>query len=341
MKTVRFLGNQQVAVVELPDPVPHDNHVVVKIMASTICGTERHAYEAGLAAWQAGVRENAGHESAGIVWKTGPAALVREGSRVLVFAALRHCGRCRYCLSGRWVLCQGPDQPVQSPGHHSQYVLVRDDFCLPLPDDVDFEDGALFTDALGTAFRAIKRMKVTAQDTVLITGQGPVGLAATMICEYLHAPVIAADINEYRLACARRCGAGAVVNPSKEDVVSRVRESVSPDGVDVAIDCSGTQDGRLACLEAVRRGGARVAFVGLGGGLQLTAEQASRVFLKEIELIGSWYSDPGDVLEIAQMVRRGLDPSRMVTHRFGIDEAQEAYTTCFGGAGGKVIVLPW
>lgn len=341
MKTVRMLGERRADVIEVADPVPRDNQVVVKIIASAICGTERHFYEDPLISTEPRGRDNGGHEAAGIVWKVDSSRLLREGDRVMLFAAYQHCGRCEYCWSGRWTFCQGEGRPPVRSGNHAQYVLMRDDFCLPLPDDLDFETGALLTDNLGTPFRAIKRLRVNARDSVLVVGTGPVGLAATMLCRAMGAPVVAADVNAYRLSVASRCGANAVIDPSREDLNARIREFTGADGVTVAIDTSGSQEGRLACLEGVGRAG-RVAFIGIGAGLQLDPAQARDAFIfKEVEIIGSWYSDPADMVELAGLIRRGLEPSRMVTHRFGIDAAPEAFATCFDGIGAKVVIRPW
>ncbi len=110
--------------------------------------------------------------------------------------------------------------------------------------------------------------------------------------------------------------------------------------MDVAIDASGSESGRLACIEAVRPGG-RIAFLGLGGGFALTPEQATAAILKEIHLIGSWYSTPSDQAELIDLIRRGLEPEKIVTHRYGIEDAPAAFETFFSGAGAKVVIQPW
>lgn len=339
MKTVRVLGDDQVEVVELPEPEPHDDYVVVKVMSSSICGTERHSYNHGLpvGSSRAGVM-NGGHEATGVVVKAMRASPLREGDRVNLFSAMGHCGRCPTCAAGRWVLCEN-DRPEPSVGYHSQFVLKRQDFCLPLADDIDFDTGALLTDVLGTAYHAIQRLKITAADTVLITGQGPVGLAATMVCRFLGATVIASDPNPRRLELAKRCGAEAAFVPD-ENLIDQIRETAGG-GVDAAIDCAGLESSRITCLKAVRRGG-RVALVGLAEGLTLDkATFTQHFFLKDLDLIASWYSDPSDVFDLQNLVRRGLEPTRMVSHILAIEQASEAFTAMFGGDGGKVILRPW
>jgi L-iditol 2-dehydrogenase len=338
LKIVRLRGSAQVEVVEAPDPEPKGSNVVVKVMASSICGTERHFYEDGPNRDQAasGVM-NTGHEATGIVFKALTTSRLKEGDRVNLFASLTHCGKCRYCRVGRWVLCDGEPRQM-GRGFHAELVSIREDFCLPLPPDISFETGALFSDVLGTALHAIRRLRITALDTVLVMGQGPIGLAATMICRFFGASVIAADTNPYRLDLALRCGATAVLDRGQE--VGDVTILADSRGVDVAIDCAGAQASRHACLRAVRVGG-RVAFVGLGQGFALDQEQFRHEFFrKDLELIASWYSDPSDMLELEQMVRRGLDPGRMVTHNLPLERAEQGYSAMFGGTGGKVILRP-
>jgi 2-desacetyl-2-hydroxyethyl bacteriochlorophyllide A dehydrogenase len=340
MKAVRVSQERGVEVIEVREPEARANFAVVKVMASSISGAERRYYDGTAPDPWVGLRDNFGHEAAGVVCKVSSSRLVKVGDRVALFGAYRHCGRCRYCLTGRWLFCQDDSEPPQVAGYHSQYVLIRDDFCLPVPDDVDFDAASLLAAPFGAAFRAIKRLRVTAQDRVLVMGQGPLGLAATLLCKFLGARVKAVDTNEYRLACAQRCGADEISNPESLEPRALPLGLPGAKDIEVAIDCTGSQEGRLGCLETVGRSG-RVAFVGVNGGLHLEPAQAGQIFLKEIELIGSWYSNPSDVLELAELVNRGLDPTRIVTHRFGIDEASEAFATGFGGAAGTVVILPW
>lgn len=338
MKTVQMLGNRQVRVIDTPEPEPEGDRVVVKIMSSALCGSERHTYIGPNTV--GGPRFNAGHEGTGIVCKVDRSSRVREGDRVALYAGTP-CGQCRYCLEGHWVLCERRDSaPARFPGNHAQYVTVADQVCLPLADDVSFDIGSLLGDVLGTPFRAIKRLNVTAFDTVLISGQGPIGLSATLLCRFLNAFVIVLDINEYRLDYARRCGADVCINPAEEDdTLARLREAAGPEGIDVALDCSANPDAQTLCLDALRRGG-RMAFIGVTdqGPRINTIEHFTK---KELELIGTWYSRPGDHRELEALVRRGLPASELITHSFGIEEAPEAFDTFFGGAAMKVMLDPW
>jgi threonine dehydrogenase-like Zn-dependent dehydrogenase len=273
-------------VLDLPEPVAELGYVVVKVMASTLCGTERHVYEHGIRpSTGSSAPVNSRHGATGVVWKTVAGSTLRPGDRFNLLAAFRHCGECRYCVSGRWILCQNEPTATPSLGYRAQYVRIREDFCLPLPYDVDFETGALFTDQLATALNALRRLRLARGETVLVSGQGPVGLVATLLATFLGTVVIATDFNGARLGPAKQCGARHAVNPARKDVAAAIPAVAQREGVNCAIECSGGQDERLACFEAVRRGG-RVAFVGLGDdSLSLDAHRYRRdFFLKDLEL---------------------------------------------------------
>ncbi len=341
MRTVHMLGNRGIDVIDTPEPEPKDDRVVVKIIASGICGTERHTYD-GEAARDETTGFNSGHEATGIVYKVDSSSRVREGDRVALHAG-GFCGRCRFCLTGDWVMCENRSTRGNewSPGTHSQYVLAYDQMCLPMSDDISYETGVLFGDTLGVTYHAIKRLKLTGFETVLITGQGPIGLSATMLGRFLNAFVIALDVDQYRLTHAELCGADVAVNPDAEsDVLARLQEIAGPRGIDVAIDCSANPVAQTLCLDALRKGG-RMAFVGVTQGGP--AINTSRHFInKELVLIGSWYARPTEFPELEALYRRGLPADDLITHRFGIEESQTAFDTLFGGgSAAKTIIDPW
>lgn len=340
MKKVRVIGDATIEVEESPEPEAVDDYVVVKVMASAISGTERRYYDGAAPDPWASMRDNTGHEAAGVVWKSQAPGPPREGDRVALYGAYRHCGRCRHCLAGRWLFCKSDDRAPQAAGYHAQFVRIRADFCLPLPDVVDFETGALLAAPFGAAYRALRRIGLIAHDRVLVVGQGPLGLAATLLCKHFGAEVIVSELNAYRRGCAASLGANEVVNPVRETLSDRVHAFAGGEGVDAAIDCTGLAEGRLACLQNVGPGG-RVVFMGSGGELALDPAQAGQIVVKEISLFGSWYADPSEVVALAELVRRGLAPARIVTHRFPIERASEAFATSFGGSAAKVVILPW
>lgn len=332
MLTVRMLGNEKVTVQEFPDPEPMGSNVVVKIMSSAICGSELGTYRG-----PEQMDHNIGHEASGIVWKTDKSKYVKKGDKVVLFAQT-HCGRCQYCRAGYWVLCQNPS-PKRYPGCHSQYVLLDEEQCLPLPENFSFETGVLLGDAIGTPYHAIKRMGINAVDTVLICGQGPIGLGATLICKFLNAQVIAIDINDYRLERANEIGADYTFNPQRDNVLGAIKTITRGLGVDKAIDCTGKVEGELLALDAVKRGG-KMAFVGENHE-GVTINPSDHLIRKDLDVIGSWYFNAAEYDDLVKIVGRGLQIEKLITHRFPLTEAQSAFETFASGKAVKVLLKPW
>ncbi len=335
MKAVFIPGPKQVEVRDVPEPEPKDDLVVVKIMSSVICGTEHTSYERGGQVPGAG-----GHEAAGVVWKTDKAHLVKPGDHVSIYPTIgENCLRCPACMAGEWQLCSSLTRKRSYMGTHTPYLLVPEYVCLPIPEDMPFSTGAMLDDCLGTPYRAIKRSGVRAGETVLITGTGPIGMAALVISKFLNARVIAVEPIRYRLDHASKVGADFILDPNKDDVLAKVKEITGNRGVDFAIDCSGVDSAQVQCLNAVRPGG-RAAFVGIRS--ETTSVNVLRQFiLKELTVIGSWASTPQDHHEIIRQIQRGMPVDKLVTHRFGVDDAPEAFRKFFAGEAVKVAIDMW
>ena len=331
MKTVRMLGQEKVTLIDLPEPEPEGSLVVVKILASAICGSEMGIYRG-----RDPIEHNGGHEAAGIVWKTDQARYLKEGDRVTLFAS-SHCGLCRHCRAGDWILCR-QGGPRRYPGNHSQFVLLDERLCLKLPDDISFEVGTLFGDGLGVPYHAVKRLGINALDTVLIAGQGPVGLYSTLLCCFLNAQIIAVDINDYRLELAKAAGADYIFNPKKDDVLAAVGEITGSVGVDKAMDCSGQPQGELLALEAVKRRG-KMAFV--GENREVTLNPSHHLIRKNLDVIGAWYFNVADYDDLIRLVRRGMPVEQLITHQFPLADAQQAFKIFAAGQAAKVVMQPW
>lgn len=335
MKTVHVLGNEKVEVVDIPEPEPQEDLVVVKVLSSGICGTESTSYFG-----QNKLKYNSGHEAAGIVWKIDDAKLVKKGDRVSLFPTMYYyCHKCPPCLAGDWYHCQNPVTHQRFPGTHSQYELIREDCCLPIPDDIPFNTAALIDDCLGTPYRGITRLRMNATDTVLITGVGPIGAAATIISKFFNARVIAVDINDLRLKHVKQYGVEHTINPMKDNLKKKVREITKNRGVDIALECSGREEAQVECLDAVKPLG-RVGFLGIKS-INTKINIPLYFIIKEITAIGSWASRPYEHPEIIKMIQQGLPVEQLITHKFKIDDASTAFETFFSGKSVKVIINPW
>ena len=332
MKGVVFPGDRQVETLDFPDPSPGPDEVVMEIRASGMCGSDLHIYRAAAGDPSLGLPADgspviAGHEPCGVVVARGagvPDGVAPLGSRVMCHH-YRGCGICATCRSGWQQLCSEgiAVYGVTEHGAHAPYMKAPAATMVPLPEPLSFAEGAAISCGTGTAYAALERMRLTGRDTLAVFGQGPVGLSAVMFAAEMGARVIALDISRERLALARDFGASECVDSSDGEVVQRLHDMTRGEGVSMAIDCSGSSQ---ACIQAVRstRTWGIVCFVGEGGTLTLDVSQD--MLRRQLTLIGSWtFSSPGQSECARYVADRGIDLERIFTHRYSLDQAEEAY----------------
>ncbi|HEX2704649.1 MAG TPA: zinc-binding dehydrogenase, partial [Candidatus Lustribacter sp.] len=251
------------------------------------------------------------------------------------------CGQCEHCRRGYAVACSGPQRAAygwQRDGGHAPYLLAEEVSCLPLPDELSFADGALVSCGFGTAYEALLRAGAGGQDRLLVTGLGPVGLATAMLGRALGvSDVIGSDVSASRREMALRLGlVGAAVGP--DDLDDAVAARTAGRGCEVSVECSGNGSARVSALRNTRSWG-RCVFVGEGG--DVTFAVSDLLIHRQITLYGSWVTS---LLHMDQLLERlarwRLHPEVIVTHRFGLDQADEAYRVAASGAGGKVCLVP-
>ena len=329
MLGVVFAGNGKVEVREFADPEPKAGEALVRLTVSAICGSELHSYHS-----PNGSRGNrVGHEMVGEVIGANQTRHVKVGDRVAI-QIMAGCGRCYYCLRGDYEHCADMGY---LHGGHAELIAAPELCCLPLPDDVNWERGVLLGgDTIGTTYRTLHRLGVSAFDTVAVLGCGPIGLGMLAVLRFLGATTFAADVSAYRRDLAKKLGAAHVLDPNTQDVPAVIRSLTAGAGVDVALDCSPTQETLTAALDSVRKFG-KVGFVGEKG--ESVFHPSNHFIRKEIMALGSWYYNPGDYHEIMDLYRRGLKVDDLVTHRFPLDEADKAFATFASGESGKVLIV--
>lgn len=345
MRGVYLPGGRRVRIGEVPVPVPGHGQVLVAMRASTICGSDiRAIYREHLghgAEAYAGVI--AGHEPSGEIVEAGPGCRrVRAGDRVLLYH-IAGCGVCRDCRAGYMISCTSPARAAygwQRDGGHADFLLAEESTCVPLPEALSHLDGACVACGFGTAYEALCRAAVSGRDAVLITGMGPVGMAAGLLARKMGAAfIVGADVAESRLELAQRFGAVDAAVPADGAAPERILDLTGGLGCEVSIDCSGSAAGRLLALRATRRWG-RSVMVGEGGRLDLDVSQV--LIHPSLTVHGSWVTSVARMEELVDnLIRWQLRPETIVTHRFPIGEAAEAYRVADEGLGGKVaIVMP-
>ncbi len=336
MKGVVFLGDRKLELMDFPDPTPAPDEVVLEIKASGMCGSDLHFYRAssskdgGAASLGLGGDGSpviAGHEPCGVVAARGgavPEALAPLGARVMCHH-YSGCGVCPSCRSGWSQLCAEDIVVYGVTGHgaHTAYMKVPATTLVPLPDALSFSEGAAISCGTGTAFGAIKRMKLTGAETLAVFGQGPVGLSATVLASAMGVRVIAVEVGAERLALAGEFGADATVDGSQVDVVEALAELTGGRGVDMALDCSGHPQARVQAVRGTRTWGT-VCYVGEGN--TVTLDVSPDMIRKQMTLLGSWtFSSLGQGACAEFVADRGIDLDRIFTNRFTLEEAEKAY----------------
>ncbi|MFZ1920407.1 MAG: zinc-binding dehydrogenase [Xanthobacteraceae bacterium] len=332
MRGVTFLGERKLKLAEFPDPAPGPHDVIIAIKASGMCGSDLKPYRAsgGSAALGLGKVAGpviAGHEPCGVVAAVGDAVeerTARIGARVMVHH-YSGCGTCRHCRTGWTQMCTDGSTVYGITGHgaHAPYMKAPASTLVPLPDELSFTTGAAISCGTGTAYQALRRMKLAGGDTVAIVGQGPVGLSATQLAVAMGARVIALDVSAERLKRAKEFGADGAIDPKSGDAVAAVKSLTHGAGADLTLDTSGTADGRITAVRGTRAWGT-ACFVGEGG--DVTIDVSPDMLRKQLTIVGSWTFSTTGQADCARFVAdHKIDVDRLFTERWQLVQADEAY----------------
>lgn len=348
MKGVVFAGDRRVELCEFPDPAPGPGEVVLEIKASGMCGSDLKFYRAaeGEAAKALGLGDTgaviAGHEPCGVVVAVGPGVGEKEariGQRVMVHH-YRGCGVCPHCATGWMQLCnEGVAEVYGVTGHgaHAPYMKVPARTLVTLPDSLSFATGAAIACGTGTAWGALQRLELRGDQTIAVFGQGPVGLSATQLAAAMGARVIALDISDERLARAREFGADVTINPKDTDVVAAIKQATHGLGAHATLDSSSSPQARRQAVQSVRTWG-KACFVGEGG--EVTLDVSPDMLRRQVTLIGSWtFSTVGQAECATFIADRGIKVDDLFTHRWTLDQADEAYKLFDQQTSGKGVFL--
>ena len=330
-------GERQVAFHELPDPQPKADWAVVKVHASALC-TEYKA-------WLSGQNQAViGHEGVGEVVAVAEQGPVRVGDRVVVLPQFS-CGRCHHCMGGDYIYCEdsydfaGLHGSTAGAGTFAHYTL-KPAWLLPkLPEDVSFTQATMAIDGIGASFGGFEAIGVSSQDTVLITGLGPVGLGAVVNARFRNARVIGVEPAPWRAHRALEMGAEAVLDPNDPDILQQIRSLTGGRGVDCAIDCSGRVSSERLCIDATRRRG-RVAFVGECGD-EVSIRVSPDLIRKGLTIVGSWLYNMGDYAKVMKVIRQSPLIDLLISHQLPMSQIQTGFSLLAQGEAAKIVVDPW
>jgi alcohol dehydrogenase len=333
MRALVYHGRGRISVEERPLPtVQRATDAVVRIVRSTICGTDLHILKGDVATCSSG--RILGHEGTGVVESVGSAVVgFAPGDRVLI-SCITACGLCpacrqgmpSHCATGGWILGNTID------GTQADFVRIphATSSLHALPADVDDEAAVMLSDILPTGFECgVANGKIAPGGTVAIVGSGPIGLATLLTAQfYTPSRIIMIDLDDHRLEVARALGATDVVNSATGDAAAAVQLLTDGRGVDTAIEAVGIPDTFRLCERIVAAGGV-IANIGVHG---KPVELHLETLWSHNVTITTRLVDAVSTPMLLRTVRaHRLDPRRLVTHRFPMHDILAAYDT-FGRA---------
>ena len=329
MKLLEMTGKTTARVIEAAPPKPAPGEVIIETARSAICGSEMKTYRgAGTAGG------NTGHEAVGTVVELGDGVTDLEIGQRVGASAVVGCGDCFECDRGQYTWCKSASSRSQM---HAEQFAIHARCCSPLPADLPWDEATLLTgDGMGVPWHTAKKIDRPDIETIVVMGLGPIGLGNVLMQAHLGRRVIGVDIVDYRVRFARQLGADVTIK-ADETLIERIMDLTDGEGADVVIDCAGKRASVANSFLAARRGG----IVVFNGESMEELLSPSRDFnRREIWAVGCWYYFMSEVPEMFALWREGLDVARMISHRFPLDSAPQAFEQFDKGQTAKVLLEP-
>jgi alcohol dehydrogenase len=328
MRALVYHGPGKKSWEDVPDPVLQaDTDAIVRVDAVTICGTDLHILKGDVPTVAEG--RVLGHEAVGTVESVGSSVkTIKAGDKVLV-SCISSCGACRYCREGSYGQCLGGGGWIL--GHRidgTQAELVRVPFADTsthlAPAGVPDEELLMLADILPTGYEVgTLNGAVRPGAVVVVVGAGPIGLSAIMTSRLMSpSHVIAIDKADSRLEAAKHFGADVVVNNDREDPLQVVRSLTDGLGADVAIEAVGVPSTFELCAALIRPGG-RVANIGVHG--QPAVLHLEELWIRNVTITTGLVDTRSTPTLLSLVQGPSLDPSRFITHHFGLEQFEDAY----------------
>ncbi len=332
MKAIILDGKRHAYPVERPIPEPKPGCALVRVKAAGICGTDLELlYHADK---QSDIIP--GHEVSGVVEQVNGCTEFKPGDRVFINCHIT-CHECEHCKAGDFIFCkQMTCIGFDEDGGDAEYIAVSEKQLRHLPDDLSFEQGVLLTDALGTPYHAARLANIVPGELVGISGAGPLGMMCILSVVHMGGVVVAIDVVDERLEAARSFGATYTIN-GRGDVQAEVNKLTDGRGLGKIIDCSGNARAIKTDLEVLRNRG---MLVQVGVCTEITLNFYDMVVSKEITIKGSRNFHDTELPGMIDLVRTIEHLADVVTHRFSLDEADEAFRLGSERKGLKLVFTP-
>jgi len=346
MKAVRLHGAKDLRFEDVEKPRVGPNEFLVRVKAATVCATDIRMYAYGDS--RVKLPRVLGHEFAGDVEKIGANLRnsLKVGMRVTANPNM-YCGRCRYCVTGRHELCDSRYAlGIDVDGALAEYLRVPPEAfktggVCEVPDNLSYEEAAL-VEPLSCCLHGQEFAQTRVGDIVAVIGAGSIGLMHVVLSKAIGASkVIVSEIDDERLREAANFGADCLINPSKEDLASKISEITDGHGADVVIVAVGSPAAQQQALSIAAKGGRINFFGGLPAGREIVPLNTNLIHYREIFVLGTSSQSIYEFRKTLELVSASvLDVKRFITHRFPLDETLKAFETASSGVGLKVCVNP-
>ena len=346
MKAVRLYGAKDLRLENIEEPTVGPDEFLVRVKAATVCATDVRMYTYGGS--RVKLPRVLGHEFAGDIEKVGANLTkhLKVGMRVTANPNM-YCGRCRYCITGRHELCDSRYAlGIDVDGAFAEYLRIPPEAfntggVCEVPDNLSYEEAAL-VEPLSCCFHGQKFAQTRVGDIVTIIGAGPIGLMHVAVSKAMGASkVIVSEVDDDRLREAANFGADYIINPSKEDLASKISEVTDGHGADVVIVAVGSPATQQQALSIAAKGGRINFFGGLPAGKEIVPLNTNLLHYREISVFGTSSQSIYDFRKTLELVSASvLDVKRFITHRFPLDETLKAFETASSRGGLKVCVNP-
>jgi alcohol dehydrogenase len=334
MKALVYHGAGKKAWEDMPKPtIIESTDAIVKILKTTICGTDLHIMKGDLPAVTDG--RIIGHEGVGIIEKIGNAVSNFKNGDHVIISCITSCGKCEYCKKAMYSHCENGGWILGNliDGCQAEYVRIpyADNSLYHIPEGSDEEALVMLSDILPTGFECgVLNGQVKPGDTVAIVGAGPIGMAALLTAQFFSpAEIIMIDLDDSRLEVAKTFGATHVINSSDGKAIEKIMELTNNKGVDTAIEAVGIVATFELCEEIVAAGG-HLANIGVHG--KSVTLHLETLWSRNITITTRLVDTVTTPMLLKTVQSKKIEPQNLITHRFKLDQIMEAYET-FGNAG--------
>ena len=345
MKAAYHYGPGQLKLESVPVPDIQENELLLRVRVASICGTDLRIHKHGHFKIPPGTRRVLGHEIAGEIAQVGKLATgYREGMRVTATPNIG-CGVCEFCRDGYNNMCPNYEAfGISLDGGFQEYlrvpyIAIKGGNLFPIPEGVSYQEAAL-TEPLSCCYNALRSVRTTHEDVVLVIGAGPIGVMHVMLNRIAGAKkILAADIRRDRLEKIAEFGADVTIDSSQVDLREAVLRETAGRGADVVITAVPVAEIQSLAVQLLATHGRVNFFGGLGGNVSAVID-TNRVHYRGLRLVGTTGSTNSDYFKCQTLVaEKRVDLNRLASDSFKLADINQAFDFAASGRGLKTMIV--